>query len=257
MLLSTFIASRVLAINKERKTRLRYCNESGSRAWGLASTDSDYDVRFVYQHPREHYLQLEVGRDTIGPLMELDGELDMAGWDLRKLLLHVAKSNPNVLEWLYSPVTYYVEADFLAELRELAGHYFRPGAAVAHYLGTARSARLKGFSVEDGSWNVKKFCYHMRPILAADYILRERRQPPVAFSGLLGLIDDAHVRNAVLQLIERKATAPESYREVIDERVAGYFEGMAESGSIAGASLGKTAVDRAPINDFFRSTIGY
>ena len=257
MLSSTFIASRVSALCLERGVTLRYCNESGSRAWGLESTDSDYDVRFIYQHPKEWYLQLGSPRDMIGPLMELDGELDMAGWDLRKVLLHVAKSNPGVLEWLHSPATYIVDEGFLTELRALATTYFNPHRVVAHYLGIARSAKLAGYEENTGTWNVKKYCYYMRPTLAAHYVATRLKIPPVAFNGLLDLVGNDEVVERVNDLVARKATVTESHREAIEPTLETYFEEVnAAAGQLRDDMVSKKR-DFGSMDDFFRQTIGY
>ena len=257
MLSPTYIASRVRALCQEKQVSLRYCNESGSRAWGLESTDSDYDVRFIYQHPKEWYLQLTSPKDMIGPLMELDGELDMAGWDLRKVLYHLAKSNPGVLEWLYSPVTYIKDDAFLAALRALARHYFNPGRVMAHYLGIARSAEQAGYDAADGTWNVKKFCYYLRPILAATYVADHGAMPPVAFAGLLKEVDDNRIHSEVLDLIDRKRTVTEKHREVVAPVVQNYFNARHEEAETRLTDTPRREVDWTAANDFFRQTIGY
>lgn len=257
MLTPTYIASRVNALCQEKQVTLRYCNESGSRAWGLESTDSDYDVRFIYQHPKEWYLQLTNPRDMIGPLMELDGELDMAGWDLRKALHHIAKSNPGVLEWLYSPVTYIDGGPFLTDLRELAQQYFNPSRVMAHYLGIARSAQQAGYDETDGTWNVKKFCYYMRPILAAAHVANHSIMPPVAFPELLKQVGDKRVQAEVLDLVDRKTTVTEKHREVIAPILQEYFDTRR---AVAESQLTETPrkeVDWTVANTFFRQTIGY
>ena len=257
MLSPTYIASRVLALCQEKQVSLRYCNESGSRAWGLESTDSDYDVRFIYQHPREWYLQLTSPKDMIGPLMELDGELDMAGWDLRKVLHHIAKSNPGVLEWLYSPVTYIKDDAFLADLRGLAQRYFNPGRVMAHYLGIARSAEQVGYDATDGTWNLKKFCYYMRPILAAAYVADRGVMPPVAFSELLSELDDDRVQNIVSDLVERKTTVTEQHREAIAPLLQNHFDARRTEAESQLSEMPRKEIDWTIANDFFRQTTGY
>lgn len=53
------------SIEAEHGVKVLYACESGSRAWGFASPDSDYDVRFVYVRPLEDYLSLVPVRDVI------------------------------------------------------------------------------------------------------------------------------------------------------------------------------------------------
>lgn len=97
--------------------RILWAVESGSRAWGFPSPDSDYDVRFVYVRPLEWYLSLNPGRDVVElPIVD---ELDVAGWDLRKALRLLVKANPALLEWLSSPIVYRATAE-VEGLRTLA-----------------------------------------------------------------------------------------------------------------------------------------
>ena len=100
------ILRRLDQIEREDDVRIVYACESGSRAWGFESTDSDWDVRFIYVHPRDWYLSIDVGekRDVIE--RPINDELDISGWDLRKALKLLRKSNPPLLEWLSSPIVY-------------------------------------------------------------------------------------------------------------------------------------------------------
>lgn len=257
MLTTAFIQSRLNEVAADRQVRVRYACESGSRAWGLASTDSDYDVRFIYQHPREWYLQLVSPKDMIGPVMELGGELDLAGWDLRKLLAHLAGSNAGILEWLHSPVTYHLEDDFLASLRELAAIYFQPSKVAAHYLGIARSAEKAGHDEAVGSWNLKKYFYFIRPVLAARFVIDERRVSPVPFNSLLEQIDNAAVRSAVDDLVAFKQTVSESHQMKLPTEVETYFRSLFETNAVDLQNVLRKEIDRKEINAFFRETVGY
>jgi predicted nucleotidyltransferase len=98
------IRSALKHLATSRQVRILLAVESGSRAWGFASKDSDYDVRFIYAHPADWYVSVEAHRDVIEATF--DGDIDAAGWDLRKGLGLLRKSNPPLLEWLRSPITY-------------------------------------------------------------------------------------------------------------------------------------------------------
>jgi len=93
-------------IEENRNVKINYACESGSRAWGFASPDSDYDVRFLYTHPLEWYLAVAEKRDTIDIM---DGDFDAVGWELRKSLRLLKKSNVPALEHLFSPIVYHGE----------------------------------------------------------------------------------------------------------------------------------------------------
>jgi hypothetical protein len=257
MLTTDFITERLATVARKRNFTLRYANESGSRAWGLASTDSDYDVRFVYQHPKAWYLRLDRPKDMIGPIMKLDGELDLAGWDLRKVLSHIAGSNAGVIEWLYSPVVYFEDDDFLARLRTLAINYFQPAKVAAHYLGISRSAEIAGFDEAAKDWNLKRYFYYLRPVLAAGYVLAEGRNPPVAFAELLERVPEQTVRTAVSKLIDLKQTVGESHRILIPEHLTTYFTQLKTDFETQLATTPRITPDRAEANATFRELIGY
>ncbi|MEZ6021638.1 MAG: nucleotidyltransferase domain-containing protein [Planctomycetota bacterium] len=137
MLTPDSIRARLEAEAQAQGLEILHACESGSRAWGLASTDSDYDVRFVYRRPLGRYLEMQRPVDVIGPVLE--GELDFAGWDLPKFAAHLVRSNPSVLEWLGSPQFYLHDKGFLDQARDLANRYFDVRRAV-HYVGIGQSA---------------------------------------------------------------------------------------------------------------------
>ena len=98
------IQTQLRRIEEEESIKILLAVESGSRAWGFASPDSDYDVRFIYIRRMEDYLKLEKVRDVIE--LPMDDVLDMNGWDLQKTLRLLYKSNPTLFEWFSSPIVY-------------------------------------------------------------------------------------------------------------------------------------------------------
>lgn len=192
-------------IEREHGVRVLYAAESGSRAWGFASPDSDYDVRFVYVRPCEDYLAITEPRDVIErPVTAL---LDVSGWDLRKALALFRKSNAPLYEWLQSPIVYRRDEEFFAEWSALMADYFSPRAGCHHYLSMARNAweqSLRGETVR-----LKKYFYALRPLLAAGWILERRGVPPMAFAPLRTLISDGAVQQAIDALLERKRVSDE------------------------------------------------
>lgn len=159
---------------------LLYACESGSRAWDMASPDSDYDVRFLYVRSPDWYLSIRQRPDT---LERLEGrELDLSGWDLRKALGLLAKSNAVLWEWLHSPVVYAAYPDFAEDLRRVSRDCFSPRAVMHHYLGMATGAHADAAA---GDISLKKYLYVLRPLLAADYVSRHLAPPPIDLPGLL------------------------------------------------------------------------
>ena len=128
------IAERLQSIEEQENIRILHAVESGSRAWGFASPDSDYDVRFIYVRPRDFYLKLEATRDVLEyPINDL---LDINGWDLQKTLRLLHRSNPLVFEWFKSPIVY-KNTHFSGEFISIMENYFLAKSGLYHYLHMA------------------------------------------------------------------------------------------------------------------------
>src|SRR5271154_5671921 len=149
-----WVGKELRRIEQAYDVRVLYACESGSRAWGFASQDSDYDVRFIYVHTRNWYLSIEDRRDVIEE--PISDSLDISGWELRKALRLLRKSNPPLLEWLKSPVVYSQDGEFLAGFRELAAGYYSPVRCFAHYLHMA-SGNVREYLKGETVWLKKYF----------------------------------------------------------------------------------------------------
>lgn len=205
--IETQIQAALDAIEREDGARVLYACESGSRAWGFASTDSDYDVRFIYARPREAYLRLDAPRDVIERLIV--GDLDVNGWDVFKALRLLRKSNPPLMEWLLSPIVYREVSPAIAALREAAGRCYSPLAMFAHYRSMAVGNHHAGI---EGRAEVsrKKYLYVLRPLAAMLYLEQRRAVPPTSFATTLAgvtLPDD--VRERIGQLVADKMAGVE------------------------------------------------
>ncbi len=198
------ILEKLNEIEKNENVRILLAVESGSRAWGFASPDSDYDVRFIYVHPKEAYLRLEKTRDVIE--LPIEGELDINGWDLDKTLRLLRASNPTLFEWFSSPIVYR-ETAFAQEFRGIMQRYFSSKRGLSHYLSMASSnyrEYLKGDTVK-----AKKYFYVLRPILACRWILDKGTPPPMLFSELMDAELDSAILPDVNRLLDLKMNAPE------------------------------------------------
>jgi predicted nucleotidyltransferase len=194
-------------VETEQNVRVLYACESGSRAWGFASQDSDYDVRFLYVHPRDWYLSVEDRRDVVE--RPLTDELDLSGWELRKALRLLRKSNPPLLEWLKSPVVYRHEPQFTREFSELAAGFYSPRRCFAHYLQMA-FGNWRHYLEGRELVSLKKYLYVFRPLLACRWIERGLGQVPMLFHELVdGVLEETEVRNALADLVARKQAADE------------------------------------------------
>ncbi len=210
-------------IESAEGVRILLACESGSRAWGFASKDSDYDVRFIYLHPPDWYLSigLEEQRDVIE--RPIEGYLDISGWDLRKSLRLLRRSNPPLLEWLGSPIVYRENAAFAGALRTLAHQYHSSVACTYHYLHMARGnfrEYLKGADI----WR-KKYLYVLRPLLAIRWIERDLGIVPTEFRRLLEeVIDDHALKIAIQELIREKQDGSELDRGPRIELISTFIE---------------------------------
>lgn len=198
------------AIEREYDVKILLAIESGSRAWGFASPDSDYDVRFIYMHRAEEYVRIDPMKEVIE--WQLDEVLDINGWDVKKALLAFARGNPNVMEWANSPIVYR-KADEWDALREAALHYFSEKSALCHYYGTANHT-LQGFLTGE-KIRYKKYFYALRPLLCCRWIERYHMVPPMEFEKLLTMFnapDDVltnELYEAIRELLARKAETEE------------------------------------------------
>lgn len=192
------------AVEQDRNVRVLLSVESGSRAWGIASEDSDYDVRFVYVRPMRDYLRLDKGRDTIE--WRLDEVLDVTGWDVVKFLRLMRNSNPTVFEWLSTSIVYRESAEF-ACVREVAADCFSPKASAFHYLGIASGndrAYLHGETV-----GAKKYLYMVRALLAARWCLEEGTPTPMLLRDLMAAKLPSRLVTEVQELLAVKAAGKE------------------------------------------------
>ena len=156
-------------IEEKYDVKILLAVESGSRAWGFASPDSDYDVRFIYMHRPEEYLRVDPMRDVIE--WQLDEVLDINGWDVRKALSAYGRGNPNVMEWANSPIIYR-KADEWGLLKETATHYFSEKSALCHYYGTANKTHKEFLT---GELNISILCVRFCAAIGSSGTTRRRR----------------------------------------------------------------------------------
>jgi uncharacterized protein len=201
------ILKRLKAAEHEHEIKIVYACESGSRAWGFASPDSDYDVRFVYVRKEDWYLTFDVEsqRDVIEyPIVD---EIDCSGWDIKKALYLFTRTNGALLEWLNSPIRYIDIGPFAERLRRIAPKAMNKTALCYHYSHMARgNAREYLFCDEV---KLKKYFYVLRPLLAIRFLEAHGTPPPVEFHQLLNSVCPQELIPVIEALIERKRKTPE------------------------------------------------
>ena len=245
------VLATLARIEREHDVCVLFACESGSRGWGFASPDSDYDVRFIYVNRLSWYLTVEPGRDVIE--QPISGELDVSGWDLRKALQLLRDSNPTLLEWLRSPIVYRQDEAWMARFRHLAESGFMSVRGYHHYVSMARKnlrEHLYGQVVR-----YKKYLYVLRPLLAARWIREGRGVPPMRFAQLVAVTSlDAALVAEIDALLEVKMRAGEA---ATSPRWAGIHDFIERELAAAEAfSFAREAKpDRTPLDRFLNDAV--
>lgn len=198
------ILEKLNTTEKTENIKILHAVESGSRAWGFASPDSDYDVRFIYVRPKNYYLRLDKTRDVIE--CELNDTYDINGWDIAKTLRLLHNSNPTVFEWIHSPIVYSTH-DIIKRLTPEIDSFFSCKSGIYHYISTAlsNSKYLKPEYIK-----YKKYFYVIRPVMACLWILENKTPPPVLFSELVDTMADENIKPVISELIRIKTETPET-----------------------------------------------
>lgn len=190
--------------------KILYAVESGSRAWGFASKDSDWDVRYIYIHHLDWYLKIDEKKDSQEEI--LPNDIDLAGWELKKALKLFRKSNPPMLEWLRSPMVYLEQFSTANKLRNLVNEYFNPISCLHHYLHMAEG-NFRTYLQHD-LVRIKKYFYVLRPILACDWIYQTNLMAPMEFSVLVERqVNDEAIKTEIQLLLSRKMAGEELNEE--------------------------------------------
>ncbi|MCC6462131.1 MAG: nucleotidyltransferase domain-containing protein [Saprospiraceae bacterium] len=240
-------------LENQHAIKILYAVESGSRAWGFASTDSDWDVRFIYVHRKDWYLSIDDKKDSIEIM--LPDDLDLSGWELRKALKLFRKSNPPLYEWLNSPIVYLEEKNTLERLRNLSTEYFNPKSCLYHYLHMAEG-NFKNYLQKD-LVRTKKYFYALRPVLACRWIERTNTMPPTEFQHLLDSeMEDGPLKNEIINLLIRKISGEEIGEEPKIDLIHAYLAEQIQyyRDYLTQFNL-KKQPDTEQLNMFFRDTL--
>ncbi|MDT0595754.1 nucleotidyltransferase domain-containing protein [Glaciecola petra] len=201
------ILKRLDGIEKKFGVRILMAIESGSRAWGFASPNSDYDVRFIYAHDKDWYVavDLEDKRDVIEfPIVD---EIDLNGWDVRKALKLFWKSNPAFVEWIQSPVTYIEQGNFREDALSLLPDIYSVERGIYHYRSMAKT-NYRGY-LRDALVPLKKYFYVLRPLFSIKWLEKYGSVAPIEFHKVLELVEDPELLETIHQLLEKKKISEE------------------------------------------------
>ena len=247
------ILSALKQLETRHGCRFLFAAESGSRAWGFASPDSDYDIRAVYVNPLDWYLTIEAApKDTIETMLPHD--LDISAWELRKTLRLFAGCNLALNKWLTSPIQYFSSSGFLNEMRGLLPRVFNPVKATHHYLSIARQSHsaLNG----DGTISIKKLFYLLRGILAAKWSYKYQTMPPVLFMEML--LPDLLLKSLlahVHELLEQKKVAGEKAQVIFSDDIRSFYEDTEKECLEQSATINSHASQRDSLDRILQSWI--
>jgi predicted nucleotidyltransferase len=247
------IKKYLVDLEEEKGIRILLACETGSRAWGFPSPDSDFDVRIIYKHDKNWYLGLTEEKDTIEYFLE-NNEIDISGWDLRKSLRLLWKSNPPLLERIQSPIIYKVDKDFLTGINSVAQKTYSRIATIHHYLSMAKKVFEEVVNSEE--YNLKKFFYALRASVACLWILEKEEIPPIEFGKMLNGLDlPKNLKARIGELIEMKFTISETYLHKGENELIGFMKTCIERAENESQSLPASKGKMADLNDFFLKTL--
>ncbi len=232
-------------IEAKKNVKILYACETGSRAWGFPSPDSDYDIRVIYMHERDWYLSLSHKKDTIE---QMDGDLDITGWDLKKGLTLLKKSNASLIERFQSPVEYYAAPGFKEDFKKLVESYYSPTAVFFHHFSLAKKFReeIDG----KGEFKLKSFFYLVRSLLSCNWIIQDKTVLPMHIEGLMKYAEES-VKVRLRELIELKAGVGEKYfhtnEPILNEWILEKLNQIEASGQKPGVNRNSMVL----LNEFF------
>jgi uncharacterized protein len=232
-------------LSQEKDIEILYACETGSRAWGFPSPDSDYDIRFIYMHKRDWYLMLNEQKDTIEQMI---GDFDVTGWDVRKCLGLLKKSNVPLIERFQSPIEYMSDEGFRDEFKNLIAQYYSPIAVFYHHhsLATNFWEDLK----DKEEIKLKSFFYLVRSLLSCNWIINDDTVLPMQIEGLFKYIDD-DLKNRFRELIKLKATVGEKHLHKADADLFEWIKTMFEKLALVKDNIKINNEGMDSLNDFF------
>ncbi|MEM6256869.1 MAG: nucleotidyltransferase domain-containing protein [Planctomycetota bacterium] len=247
------VSRRLREVEAQRNLRIVFACESGSRAWGFASTDSDFDVRFIFIRPVAEYLKLTPPKDAFD--LHQDQDFDLAGWDIRKTAELMRRCNPPLMEWLDSPIVYEADDVISPRLVELRDIYFDPKKAAHHYLSLAAGI-WKKYIRDEPSPVRKKYLYALRPLACIKYIELHGKQPPTLFDAVLDGIDwNDEVRGAIATLVEQKRSAGELGSQPADPVLTAHITSALEASERIAESLPVNETPTQALNELINLAV--
>ena len=207
----------------------------------------------IYVHDKEWYLSLTEGKDTIEMMLE-NNDLDISGWDLRKTLRLLRKSNPPLLERIQSPILYEYNQEFLTGINRLARDHYSRLATIHHYLSMASKCYAEVTNTKE--YKLKKFFYALRTAAACQWILEKEEIVPIEFEKLIaGLVIDPSAARRIDELIRLKSTQSESYLHTGEHEVLRFIRTCLLNAEAEAKKLPPSRAKRGDLDVFFRKNL--
>lgn len=248
------ILRRLIATKKEHNVRILLAIESGSRAWGFESPNSDYDVRFIYAHPEDWYVavDLEDKRDVIE--YKIVDDIDLNGWDVRKALKLYGKSNPAFVEWIQSPIIYIEEGGFAQAARAMLPSIYSCKKGIYHYRSMAKT-NYRGYLKTD-MVPLKKYFYVLRPLLAIRWLEKYAEAAPIEFEKVLEMVSgDESLTNDIRVLLDKKKASLEKQLLPSVESLNKFIESELERLEVINLDESACVNEMSKLNALFHSTL--
>lgn len=247
------ILNEINRIEREEDVKVILACETGSRAWGFASPDSDYDVRLIYVHRPEWYISVFEQKDAL-EYMSDDGLLDLTGWDLIKVFKLLQKSNAALLERLQSPIVYTSDEESRSKIWLCAKDYFNPKATMHHYFGLTKTAMadLEGRH----EIKLKKLFYALRAVMACRWIRLHGSVPHIEFQKVYSGVNlESNFVHRLEELIVLKSGRNEDYMHPTDKDMIDFITGELAESEACFNSLGVRKEEAPDLNFHFRNII--
>lgn len=244
------IRNKLVSMESEYGIKILYACESGSRAWGFPSPNSDYDVRFIYANGLDWHLSLLDKKDTID--LPINDDLDIGGWEIKKVLGLLWKSNAPLLEWLQSPMVYQSEHWFLKDIQALTSAYFSPIAVMHHYL--SMSKKYHDTCQENDEVKLKKYFYALRTALAGKWVREKGTFPPIELHKLFEIVSE-EVQMKIIELIEVKSKQKEDYVHNREPLIDAFLSETIKQNEVAANDLASAKGDIMRLDTFYRRVV--
>ncbi|WP_235299697.1 nucleotidyltransferase domain-containing protein [Portibacter marinus] len=241
------------SIEESKNIEILWACETGSRAWGFASTDSDFDIRLIYVHKKDWYLSLSEKKDTIDKMLE-NNDIDISGWDLKKSLALLRKSNAPILERIQSPIVYKSDPEFINDILDISNTCYSRIATIHHYL--SMSKKFVADLELNRDYKLKKFFYALRSAFVCKWILEKKEKPPIEFDKIypnLGI--ESTLISRIEELIKLKSSITESYLHSGEQPLLDLIQNFNEEAELKKETLPPSKCDSSQLDRIFRKYI--